>query len=117
MSNERAPEAGRNFDAWIAETLMDYDLGTPPNPELAIPPGKNYPVAVPRYSTNIADAWRVVERITAPPATIEEARRAWNTKFVFLFTQEALWAYSAADAAYKICYIAWTVVHHQWGAL
>lgn len=52
---------GRELDAMVATRIFGYMLGTPPNPEMALPPGKEYPVAVPRYSTDISAAWLVVE--------------------------------------------------------
>ena len=55
------------------------------------------------FSTDIAAAWLVVEKITAPPKTIEEARRAANTTFGYWFNDANLWACSAREAAEAIC--------------
>lgn len=59
--------------------------------------------ALPAFSTDIAAAWRVVERITRVPQSQEEAERAANTKFGYWFEGAHLWAYSSAEAAHAIC--------------
>jgi hypothetical protein len=65
-------EASRELDAWIAEHVMGwsdfwegegYVMGYPPNEQAMGIDGERAPV--PPYSTDIAAAWQVVERMTA----------------------------------------------------
>ena len=127
MSIDEMP-AGRKMDALVAERVMgfrrevddtsDYN-GVRHGNEVLIPPGETldslrdmlprkgeipfgYFVTA-RYSTDIAAAWQVVERITQPPLTAEEAERAANTRFGFWWDEANLWAYSAPEAALLIC--------------
>jgi hypothetical protein len=58
------------------------------------------------YSTHIAYAWEVLEHVTWPPRSAEEADRGANVKFMQLFRAADLWAYSAKDAATMICKMA-----------
>jgi hypothetical protein len=59
----------------------------------------------PDYCGSISDAWKVVERITSPPQTMEEAHQAANTKFMFWWQTKGqdLWCFSAEEAAEAIC--------------
>lgn len=58
---------------------------------------------IPRYSADISAAWRVVERITAPPRTVEEAERAANIRFFYWWQKANLCCESSAEAARSIC--------------
>jgi hypothetical protein len=51
--------AGRDLDVLIAERVMERSV--------AKPPGFKYPPYVPHYSTDIAAAWTVVERMVVGP--------------------------------------------------
>ena len=55
------------------------------------------------FSGDIAAAWPVVEEVSAIPNTIEAARHAANTRFMFLWEQDAVWAMTAKEAAEFIC--------------
>jgi len=55
------------------------------------------------YSTDIAAAWLVVERITEPPRTVEEAGRAANTQFCYWWRNADLCVHTASEAAALIC--------------
>ena len=52
---------------------------------------------------SMSDAWQVVEHITRPPQSREEALQAANTRFGFWFDKANLWSYSAQEAAEAIC--------------
>ena len=74
---------------WLC--LCNYDEGD-------IPTWRPVP-----YSTDISAAWQVVERITEPPKTEEEANQIANTKFALIWEDLNLWAFSAKEAATAIC--------------
>lgn len=76
------------------ESVMMWDFDDAP-----IPGCTGYPP----YSTDIAAAWMVVEKITEPPKTTKEAKLAANTRFAMWFTNAELWAMSASEAAEAIC--------------
>ncbi|HLZ63091.1 MAG TPA: hypothetical protein VKR06_39675 [Ktedonosporobacter sp.] len=59
--------------------------------------------AIPRYTQNMDAAWLVVEQITQPPHSAEEAMQAANTRFALWWEMATLWAYSREDAAAEIC--------------
>lgn len=59
--------------------------------------------AIPDYVRNLNDARLVVERITMPPTTSEEAERAANTRFGFWFDKACLWALTSREAAEAVC--------------
>ena len=58
-----AMEEGRELDALVAERVMGWTLSD--NRMFGRPPGWTDPnnLSIPRYSTNIRDAWDVVEKI------------------------------------------------------
>jgi hypothetical protein len=49
--------AGRELDALVAEKVMGRDMTRPA--------GFKHPIGMPHYSTDIAAAWEVVERLRA----------------------------------------------------
>lgn len=51
---------------------------------------------------NIAQAWEVLEKVMAPPKTIEHAKRMPNTRFMLWFDSARLWAMTAQEAALEI---------------
>lgn len=51
----------------------------------------------------IDHAWMVVERISEPPRTAEQARAAHNTKFMLWWNNNNLWTYTAPEVARAIC--------------
>ncbi len=50
-------QAGKKLDAEIAEKVMGRDMTKPA--------GFKYPIGLPHYSTAIAAAWEVIERVDA----------------------------------------------------
>lgn len=103
-------QAGRELDALIAEHVMGLHFDTDPeHPQDKIWMDANggyvcnAQMYYHQFSQDIRDAWRVVEKITAPPATYEEAERMSNTKFCNWFDHANLWALSASEAAFAIC--------------
>lgn len=58
---------------------------------------------MPRYSQSMDDAWLVVERVTRPPQSREEALHFNATQFMFWWKQAELWACSSTEAANEIC--------------
>ena len=87
--------AGRCLDVWVAETIGNKAV-------YEFPPGVMN--NLPRYSTDIAAAWKVVEKITEPPKDIETSKRMSNTIFSRWFDTADLWACSASEASLKICH-------------
>ena len=98
-------EAGRELDALVAEHVMKWKwedgagTGGPSSWEGAT--GEFCVEFEP--STDIAAAWEVVERVTAIPTTIREARRAANTKFAYQWEDAGVWAMAAQEAVLFIC--------------
>ena len=118
--------AGREMDALVAEFVMEWL----PNPG----PAKISPIRgffrqgkkhlewmsmedvdsmspedkiVPHFSTDIAAAWLVVEKITDPhQMTQEMMQNMVNTKFGYWWDQANLWAMTALEAAEAICRVA-----------
>ena len=68
-------KAGRELDALIAEKVMGFklvaeevEIGKPMHELFRAPNGRGYyHYQLPRYSTNIADAWEVVEKLVSTP--------------------------------------------------
>lgn len=58
--------AGRELDALVAEKVMGRDMTRPE--------GFKYPMEMPRYSTEMAAGWRVVEKLGAD---------GWNWKIEY----------------------------------
>lgn len=64
-------DAGRELDALVAEKVMGFNKVTeivvdhePPHELYRAPDGRGYyPNRIPLYSTSIADAWQVVEKL------------------------------------------------------
>lgn len=72
-------EAGRELDALVAEKVMGWNVcGTADNDRAGIAPGQTASaVRIPPYSTDIAAAWEVVERIIE----IEKAKKTYLPVF------------------------------------
>lgn len=117
MTAEQMP-AGREMDALVAERVFGwewFEVGDTKHTRMLRPAdrftygaiadrdGVKYLSGLPRYSTDVSDAWLVVEHITRPPATLKEAERAANTRFGFWWDKANLWAYEAPEAAAAIC--------------
>ena len=67
--------AGREMDAMVAERITHWKpLGISTDYR-----GVPFPEECPHYSTDLAAAWRVVERIV-PPLTPENPEREWEFK-------------------------------------
>jgi hypothetical protein len=124
---------GKELDAMVAEKIMgwywddDWDCLIPPEQvakpsEMYVrvsafvwePNGQNLvngvayngdltKIILPNYSTDISDAWKIVERMTQIPRTAEEAIRAPNTQFALWFDKACLWAMTAQEVAQAIC--------------
>ena len=88
-------ESGRTMDALVAEKIFGK-----------VKDSWHYKLTLPNYSTDIAAAWGVVEKIIAIPRTEEEARRMANTKFGYWFDKAYLWSMTAGKAATEICRLA-----------
>lgn len=66
-------KAGRELDALVAEKVMGWvwikEINSPRAPEL-LPPNGHSPVMaddpIPRFSTDIAAAWSVIEKLSGP---------------------------------------------------
>jgi len=80
-----AMEAGPELDELVARQVMGWTWD------------------IHDFSTDIAEAWTVMEKVTAPPTTIEAARHAANTRFMHLWQKEHVWAMDAQEAATFIC--------------
>jgi hypothetical protein len=120
MTNEdiMKMEAGPGLNALVEERVMGSPVLWNTNPNYSdlierYPHLKGRVIAVqyewskiPDYSGNISLAWSVLEHITWPPRTEEEADRGANVKFMQLFRAADLWAYSAQEAATMICKMA-----------
>lgn len=101
-----AMPAGREMDCLVAEKVMGWQRA----PEYQFPNWLRpdgcwvWSSAIMPYSTNIAHAWDVVERITRVPQSLEELRRAANTKFYYWWEANSdLCCHSAPEAALLIC--------------
>lgn len=133
----RAHEAGQALDAEIqrrvfgtralycryGEPWVETDRRSASDRLFYIPSGKPWrthhidAMPVPRYSSDMAAAWLVVERITDPSFrnlyTPHEPSPTWmppGTRFAYWFDGAALWSMSASDAAEAICRAALAVV-------
>jgi hypothetical protein len=58
---------------------------------------------IPRYTTSLDDTWQLVERVTQPPQSQEEALLFRSTRFMFWFEKANLWAYTREAAANALC--------------
>ena len=54
-------------------------------------------------SSNLALAWYVLEHVTSPPTTVEDAKRAANTRIALWFDKASLWAMTSEEAALALC--------------
>ena len=100
--------AGRCLDAWVAITIMNWKYAPKTDPKIKLwlywrRPDGMLKYEPPEYSTDIAAAWEVVEKITEPPKDIETSRRMSNTIFSRWFDTANLWACSASEASLEIC--------------
>lgn len=98
-------EAGRELDALVAEKVMGWSQSEFGHATLYLtPPGQPRDVvrATPHYSTDIADAWMVVEKLNRPDMTLrvewDSNRRAWVAWRADMDT-----IYPAATAPLAIC--------------
>lgn len=64
------------------------------------------PTELPRYSISLDAAWQVVERVTRPPQSREEALCWGGPQFALWFEQTTLWSLSREEAANELCKIA-----------
>ena len=84
-----AMEAGPEMDRLMATLVMEWP--------------QNKSIDGWRPSQEVGDAWWAVEKITQPPQTIEEAKLLSNSKFLYWFEHEKIWAMTASEAAEAIC--------------
>lgn len=98
---------GRELDAAVAEA-MGETTARGPDGRWTITGGHGDARALPRYSTDIAAAWTVVERCTALDGFgYREARGLpVATWFMAHFESSHLWASSGPEAAEAICRMA-----------
>lgn len=52
---------------------------------------------------DLNDAWQLVERVTQPPQSQEEAQQFRSTRFMFWFEKANLWACTREEAATALC--------------
>jgi hypothetical protein len=84
-------DKANRFSNWDQSSWWDND-------------GKERNQGLPYYSTDIAAAWMVVEKITDPyNMTYEMMDKMVNTKFGYWWDQSRLWAMTAKEAAEAIC--------------
>lgn len=121
-------QAGRELDVLVAERIMGLtplqvkaDMTIITASRDWLDEGDYYWIdgqvarELPHYSTDIAAAWLVVERIMRVPETAEEVRRAANTRFGFWWDSAYLWACTSQDAARRICLAALDVMEAKDG--
>ena len=111
---------GRELDAVIHEQVMGQNLITPCDGDIGELPISSdgwlcmecghtgylgsdtaHHRRVPDYSTDIATAWQVVEKITEPPGNRASADA--NVVFATLFDNASMWAMKSSEAAAAIC--------------
>ena len=102
--------ASRQTDALIAEKVFGWEIewiGGEPNRHWRPDDGRTgrWNDLLPKYSTDIAAAWQIVEQITKVPKTNAEAKFAANTKLYFWFEKSAagLCFCSSSEVALEIC--------------
>lgn len=72
--------------------------------EMSIPLAQGWDWGMPRYSSDIAAAWEVAEKITDPyKMSLQMAELMANTRFGYWWDKANLWACTAAEAAREIC--------------
>lgn len=108
---EKEP-AGPRMDEWIAEDVMEWKIvGTRNGKGFAIPQSRRYrwmipggivTSDIPEYSTDIAAAWEVVEKITEVNPDRIDGMPA-SSRFMYLFEKGNVWAMSAEEAALAFC--------------
>lgn len=97
-----AMPAGREMDALIAERLFNCKIICRHDGSIsewgAGETRKFRDAQIPHYSTDIAAAWQVIERITRVPQSLDESHRAANTRFYY-------WWETEADLCFGLCTI------------
>lgn len=58
---------------------------------------------IPAYTSSLDAAWQLVERVTRPPQSQEEALQFRSTRFMFWFEKANLWACTREEAANELC--------------
>jgi hypothetical protein len=95
----------RQIDRLIAEHVFGYCVAElNGKPYVTSAPDEFMRAPVQHYSSDIAMAWLVVERISQPSAT------SANTLFMFWWRKADLWADTGPDAAHAICLAALTAL-------
>ena len=107
-------KAGRKLDVLVAENVMDEkveylnfnQMGS--EKVVSIPVFKNGGVTLPRYSTNIAAAWEVVEKLNDVWDLELEIYKGMETRAIFrkIGQQEVCYLSFGATAPYAICLVA-----------
>ena len=107
----RQMEAGRALDALVAEKIFHIEVELRPltNHGGYLVPEDWYPAgalchpakAIPHYSTDIAAAWEVVEKVMAPLKVGDAPESIWD--FRYWFDDSGLCYRTAAGAAEAIC--------------
>jgi hypothetical protein len=94
---------GRALDVLVAVHVM----GWTDEPEFGLMNGEQFMEIDGPFcpSSNIKDAWRVVEHITTPCAGRVDGV-PWSTRFAHLFREADLWACNHEEAAMDICLLA-----------
>jgi hypothetical protein len=97
-------DAGREMDALIAEKVFGHDRGFP---EVLGERWIAFPERVlPRYSTDIAAAWPVLEKVHGTShtrSTIESGPKGWTCRIASLTGHGQLGYGEGATAAEAIC--------------
>lgn len=108
-------EAGRELDRMIAEKVFERDpllarhgVHADGDIEYYWNTYLGHDIA-PYYSTDIAAAWKIVEKITTPgdPVAYKQVQDLpAATRFYWLFDHADLWAMNSQEAATTICNLA-----------
>jgi len=116
MSKYDEMEAGRDLDALIATKVMGWQSAYGFFRWEQTPPSGGEPRAVPRYSTDIAAAWQVVEKMRAVGHTVcidefhlRDGTVLYGCYFHHLETDDEHYA-EASTVPLAICYSALCVV-------
>ena len=106
MTNDKMNE----LDKWLAEHVMgwSYDsLGglfdAPIHPAYILEDNSFIHIDDWQPTRNIAQAWQTLEKVTEPPRTLDDAKRALNSKIAYWFNHANLWACTANEVALEIC--------------